>query len=55
MRESIPRQVAKKSGGPRGERGSEVLEKEIGVWNSQGRGKNKLSFSFSLHFLVLVT
>ena len=44
MRESIPRQVDKKSRVPKEERG---------VWNSQGGGKDKL-FS-SLHFLVLVT
>ena len=43
LRESIPRQVDK-SGGPRGERGSGVLEEEIGVWNSQGGGKDKLIF-----------
>jgi len=49
MRESIPQQVDKNSGSPRGERGSEVLEKEIGVWNSQGGGKNKLFFFLFLY------
>ena len=40
MRESIPRQVDKKSGVP---------EEDRGVWNSQGGGKGKcLSLSLSL-------
>ena len=43
MRESIPRQVDKKSGVP---------EEERGVWNSQGGGKDKLFFSPSI-FLSL--
>ena len=38
MRESIPRQVDKKSGFP---------EEETGVWNSQGGGKDKRLFFFS--------
>ena len=53
MRESIPRQVDKKSG---------VLEEERGGWSSQGGEKDKCPlfffFSFlslSLHSLVLVT
>ena len=45
MRESIPRQVDKKPGVPKEERG---------VWNSQGEGKDKLFFC-SPHALVLVT
>ena len=45
MRESIPRQVDKKS---------EVPKEERWVWNSQGEGKDKLFFC-SLHALVLVT
>ena len=36
MRESIPRQVDKKSGDPQ----------ERGVWNSQGGGKDKLIFLY---------
>ena len=44
MRESIPRQVEKKS---------RVPEEEKGIWGSQGGGKNK--FFVSLHFLILVT
>ena len=38
MRESIPRQVEKKSRGPHGERG----------WNSQGGRKDKLFFPLYL-------
>ena len=38
MRESIPRQVDKKSGVP---------EEDRGVWNSQGGGKDKCLFFFS--------
>ena len=45
MRESIPRQVDKKSGVPKEEkRGSGALEEEIEVWNSQGGGKDKHRF-----------
>ena len=43
MRESIPRQVDKKSGFP---------EEETGVWNSQGGGKDKCLFP-PLQFLSL--
>ena len=42
-KESIPRQVDRKSGDPQGE-SSGVLEEERGVWNSQGGGKDKLLF-----------
>ena len=42
LRESIPRQVDKKSGVP---------EEERGVWNSQRGGKDKLFF---LHSLVRI-
>lgn len=50
--ESIPRQVHKKSGGPqRGERGSGVLGRGMGVWNSQRGGRKK----FSSTFLGLIT
>ena len=45
LRESIPRQVDKKSGVP---------EEEKRVWDSQGGGKDTHLF-FSLHSLVLVT
>ena len=45
MRESVPRQVDKKSGVPKEEkRGSGALEVEIEVWNSQGGGKDKHHF-----------
>ena len=54
MRESIPRQVDKKFRFPEEERGSGALEEEIGVWNSQGGGKDKHIF-FPLHSLVFVT
>ena len=37
VRESIPRQVDKKSGAP---------EEQKGVWGSQGGGKDKLFFFF---------
>ena len=50
LRESIPRQIDKKSRVPK-KKGSGPLEVEIGVWNSQGGGKDKL---FCLHSLVLV-
>jgi len=55
VRESIPRQVDKKSGAP---------EEQKGVWGSQGgdrglefsrRRKGQTFFFFSLHSLVLVT
>ena len=46
MRESVPRQVDKKSGVPEEEKGSGTLKAEIGVWNSQEGGKNKLFFFF---------
>ena len=54
MRESIPRQVDKKSGVPEEEKGvwgSGALEEEIGVWNSQREGKDKLP---PLHSLVRI-
>ena len=43
MRESIPRQVDKKSGVPKEERG---------VWGSQGGGKDILFFSLSLSLYI---
>ena len=43
IRESIPRQVDKKFGGPRRE-GSGALEAQIGVWNFQRGGKDKHHF-----------
>ena len=46
MRESIPRQVDKKSGVPEGRKGSGALKEEIRVWNSQGGRKDKLFFSY---------
>ena len=65
LRESIPRQVEKKSGLQRMRKGSGVLKVEIAVWGSQGEGKvwgsqgggkDKLFFfSLSPHSLVLVT
>ena len=55
MRESVPRQVDKKSGVPEEEgEGSGALEEEIGVWNSQGGKRDKCLF-FPLHSLVLVS
>ena len=51
MRESIPRQIDKKSEAPRRRKGSGALKEEIGVWNSQGGGKDKHPF-FSM-FLSL--
>ena len=39
-------------GSPRRREGSGALEGEMGVWSSQGVGKDKLFF---LHFFVLVT
>ena len=54
LKESVTRQVDKKSGVPKEEkRVSGALEGEIEVWNSQGGGKDKHLFSFlSLHSLV---
>ena len=54
VRESLPRQVDKSLGSLRRRRKeSGVLKEEIGVWNSQGGGKDE--HVFSLHFLILVT
>ena len=42
-------------GSPRRRERSGALEEEIGVWNSQGGGKDKRLFIylfFSLHYLV---
>ena len=51
MRESVPRQVDKKSRVPEEEReGSGALEEEIRVWNFQGGKKGKGLF-FSSTFL----
>ena len=47
MRESVPRQVDKKSRVPEEEReGSGALEEEIRVWNFQGGKKGKCLFFF---------
>ena len=46
VRESIPRQVDKKS---------RLTEEEIGVWNSQGGGKDKCLFFFFFFFFFLST
>ena len=46
MRESVPRQVEKKSRVSRKRKGPGVLEEEIGVWNSQGGGKDKHFFFY---------
>ena len=46
LRESIPRQVDKKSRVPEEEREVWALKEEIGVWNSQGGGKDKCLFFF---------
>ena len=54
MRESIPRQVDKKSGIPKEEKVIWAHEAEVGFWNSQGGGKDKHIF-FPLHSLVFVT
>ena len=54
MRGSIPRQVDKKSGVPEEEKGVWGSQEGIGVWNSQGGGKDKCLFFLSLHSLVLV-
>ena len=53
MRESVPRQVEKKSRVSRKRKGPGVLEEEIGVWNSQGGGKDKGLFFFPSTFLSL--
>jgi len=45
LRESVPRQVDKNSGVPKEERWVWALKEEIGVWNSQGGGKDKHLFS----------
>ena len=50
LRKSISRQADKKSGSPRGER---VLKEEIGVWNSQGGGKDRRSLFLFLYFISL--
>ena len=42
LRVSIPRQIDKRFRVPKEEKGSEALKVEIGVWNSQGGGKDKL-------------
>ena len=42
VRESIPRQIDKKSRVPKEEKGIWGLEAETGVWNSQGGEKDKL-------------
>ena len=52
MRESIPRQVDRKSRDPQGER-SGVLEEEREVWNSQGGGKEKFFFSPSTFLRII--
>ena len=41
VRESIPRQIDKKSRVPKEEKGIWGLEAETGVWNSQGGEKDK--------------
>ena len=41
MRESIPRHVIRSPGSLRRRSGSRALKEEIGVWNSQGGGKDK--------------
>ena len=51
MRESIPRQVDKKSGVPKEEKGVWGIR----VWDSQGEGKDKHLFFSPLHSLVLIT
>ena len=50
MRESIPRQIEKKSRSPRWRKESGTLKVGIGVWNSQGGGKDKLFLSIFLQF-----
>ena len=44
--ELVTRQVDKKSGGCQRREGSGILEEEIGVWDSQGGGKDKCPFFF---------
>ena len=44
VRESIPRQIDKKSRVPEEEKGVWALKKDTVVWNSQGGGKGKLFF-----------
>ena len=50
-------QIDKKSGVPEEEKGAWALKAGIGVWNSQGGGKDKhlFFFFFPPHCLVLVT
>ena len=56
VRESIPRQIDKKSRVPRKRKGVWGSRNgDLGVWNSQGGEKDKLFFFFPLHSLVLVT
>ena len=45
MRESIPRQIDKKSRVPKEEKGVWASQSGDGVWNSQGGGKDKLLLS----------
>ena len=45
LRESVPRQVDKKKSTRR--KGFAVLNEELGVWNSQGEGNDKLLFFLS--------
>ena len=56
-RESIPRQIDKKSGLPKEEKCVWIFEEEIGFWNSQGGEKGKhvclLSCLFFSIFLSL--
>jgi len=51
MRQSIPRQVIKKSRFSKEKKGVWALKEEIGIWNSQGGEKDKC---FSLHSLVRI-
>ena len=49
MRESIPSRLIRSPGFPRIRKGSRALEKEKGVWGSQGeRDKHSFLFSFVL-------
>ena len=48
MRELVPRQVDKKSGGCQRREGSGVLEEEIGVWDLEEEKANVSSPSLSL-------
>ena len=45
IRESIPSRLVRSPGSPRRRKGVGALEVEIGVWNSQGGGKDKHLFS----------